>query len=260
MRGTEERTGAPAERRREGRVTDRAIRMLTAGLALALAACSAEPELETRTFELEHLRDEEAADVVRPYVFEDRPSAAGAISHFPGGLTVRETRDNLERIGRVLERFDRPEPGVRLQFQIIEADGFDGSDPEIADVEAALRQLFRFDGYRLVADAQVGAMEGGGSSQIIRGDGDEEYGIFANVGDVRTVGDGGSVELTVELMAAQVGRAITTSMTVPVGRTVILGSTRPDPSRPTLILTVRPQFVSVDGDGETSEPPAGGLP
>lgn len=239
--------------------------------ALTLSGCSDEPGnrdldeplrslggLETRTFELRHLRAEEAAEVVRPYVFDDRPSAPGAISHFPGGLTVRETPDNLERIERVLERFDRPQPGVRLHFQIIEADGFQDADPEIADVEAALRQLFRFEGYRLVADAQVGAMEGSGSSQVIQGERGEEFGIFANVGDIRTAGEGGSVELTVELMASPVGRAITTSMTVPVGRTVILGSARPDPSRATLILTVRPELVRVEGDD--SGPGTGGRP
>lgn len=46
-------------------------------------------------------------------------------------------------------------PGVaatnlRLTFHLVEADGFDGVDAAIADVVDELRQIFRFNGYRLL--------------------------------------------------------------------------------------------------------------
>lgn len=228
-RGTSRTTGVGPGRGR--------YRSLVAALVLAVgvAACGGDPDLDTRRFELEHVEPEEAATVIEPYVFTDRPGASGALSHYPGGITVRETPDNLDKIARVLERLDKPKPGVRLNFRIVEANGDSTTDPRLADIEEPLRQLFRFDGYRLVAEARTAAVEGGSTTQMLR----EE--------------DRGSVELHVELFAREVGSAISTSMTVPVGQTVVLGSAKLNPDSPVLILTVRPEFVSLP-PGEGREP------
>lgn len=215
----------------------------------ALAGCGSGPGLETRTFELAHLEPMEAVEMVAPYVYTDRSEAPGVVSHFPGGITVRETPDNLAKIERVLGRFDRAKPAVRLHFQIIEADGVTERDPRIADVESALRELFRFDGYRLVTEAQMGAVEGSSSMQALRQEG-TEYGIRAVVQRIRAGGERGTVELHVALFSDRVGEVITTSMSVPVGQTVVLGSAQPEPGQRALILTVRPEFV----EGERAAP------
>ncbi len=183
-------------------------------------------------------------EMVTPYVYADREGAPGVVRAFSGGLTVRETADNLDRIGRVLAEYDRGKPGVRLIFQIIEADGPGEPDPRIQDVETALRELFRFDGYRLVAETNMAAMESTGSSQHLH-DGMREYFIAANVHQIRGSADRASVALRVELALPDVGSAIQTSMVVPVGQTVVLGSTKPI-DQPTLILTVRPELVTLE--------------
>lgn len=220
--------------------------------ALASAACGRGPDLETRTFELAYLYPPEAAEMVAPYVYTDRPDGPGVISHFPGGITVRETPDNLERIGRELARFDRPKPAVRLHFQIIEADGAEARDPRIADVEGVLRDLFRFDGYRLVAEAQLGAQEGSSSTQAMR-HGESDYAIRANVQRVRHSGERGAVELGVALFSHDMGPAIETAMSVPVGQTVVVGSAQPRPDQRALILTVRPEFIDAPAASQTEE-------
>lgn len=208
-----------------------------------LHACGGGPDLDTRTFQLQYLNAGEAVEIVTPYVYADREESPGLVSAFPGGLTVRETTDNLDRIGRVLAEYDRPKPGVRLIFQLIEADGPGEADPRIRDVESALRELFRFEGYRLVAETNMAAMEGTGSRQHLH-DGTSEYLIAANVHEIRGLSDRASVALHVELVLPAIGEAIQTSMAVPVGRTVVLGSTKPI-DRPTLILTVRPELVTL---------------
>ncbi len=226
-------------------------RRLTGGVHLAVwpaalalfYACGGGPDLDTRTFELQYLEPGEAVEMVTPYVYGDRDEAPGVVRAFSGGLTVRETADNLDRIGRVLAEYDRPKPGVRLIFQIIEADGPGEPDSRIQDVESALRELFRFDGYRLVAETNMAAMEGTGSSQHLH-EGMREYFISANVQQIRGSADRASVALRVQLMLPDVGSAIETSMVVPVGQTVVLGSTKPI-DQPTLILTVRPELVTL---------------
>lgn len=206
-------------------------------------ACESGVELQTMTFELQHMRPDEAVAMVAPYVYPEREGAAGMVTHFSTGLTVRETAENLARIQEVLERYDLATPAVRLHFQIIEADGFEGTDARIADVQAALEELFRFEGYRLLAEAQMAAMEGTGSSQLIAED-DRQFVLDGRVEDIRGRGENGSIVLSVRLDRVSGFNQIRTQMAVPVGQTVVLGSSKgTGPS--TIILTVRPEFVTV---------------
>lgn len=206
-------------------------------------ACEARPQLQTETFELDHMNPDEAMEMIRPYVYEERAGAAGVVAGFESGVTVRETPESLARIREVLERYDRPKPGVRLQFQIIEADGYEGRDPRIADVEEVLDALFRFEGYRLAAEAQMAMMVGTHSRQPVAM-GDLPAELMASVEHVRVTGEGsGSVTLSVHLQSGVMGPSITTTLTVPVGETVVLGSSQSEVASPTTILTVRPELV-----------------
>src|SRR2546427_11254796 len=135
-------------------------------VAALLAACSPRgPNLDTRTFALKYLRGSDAVSIVVPYIYTDRPNAKGVFSVSDNAITVRETPDNLDKIARVLAEYDRPRPFVRLTFHLIEADGATTTDPAIRDVEAALRHLSRFQGYRLVAEGVVTATEKGAVTQ-----------------------------------------------------------------------------------------------
>ena len=102
-------------------------RMATRFAAIALVcgpvACTGGPSLDTRTFELQYLDPEAAAEIVQPYVYGDRPGKVGMISLAGNLITVRETPDNLDRIARLLQQYDVPSPMAQLRFKIIEADG-----------------------------------------------------------------------------------------------------------------------------------------
>jgi hypothetical protein len=207
-------------------------------MLLGIACRGSQARLETQTFALKYLSLEEAAQLIDPYVFHDREGASGKVGGTQGALTVRETRDNLERIARVLTQFDRPRPLVRLTFHLIQADGASVSDPGIADVEATLRKLFRFRGYRLVEEGIFSATEGGNVQQQLGGAG---YLIAAEIQRVSGTGDSAIVELAVHLRGRDV--QFGTQVGVPVGKTAVLGNVGEDP-RGTLILTVKPELVS----------------
>lgn len=213
--------------------------LVLAGL-LAVAACGG-PRLDTRTFQLNHLDGDAAAELISPYVFIDRKDAPGRISKVRGVITVRETPDNLDKIARVLAEFDRAKPSVRLRFQIIQADGAATTDPAIADVEAALRKLFRFRGYRLIAEAVAGGMEGSVISQMVAGLGGP-YHIRATIHDVRGASDSGFVRLTAGLEASG-PTSLHTIVTLRSGQTAVLGNTQMREKLGTLILTVKPELV-----------------
>jgi hypothetical protein len=131
---------------------------------LLIGACGqlGDPKLDVQTFNLDHRSGYEAAELIDPYVFADRAQNPGYMSATEDAISVRETRDNLDKISRVLDDFDQRIPGVRLYFQLIEADSFEEEDPAIASVVQELRSLFRFDGYRLLGEAMVPVA--GGSS------------------------------------------------------------------------------------------------
>lgn len=131
-------------------------------------------DLETRTFALKHLNPSVAETLVRPYVYEDRPGAPGVITYSmgPPALSARETADNLDKIARMLERFDvaakAPSSSYGLRFQVVAANGGE-SDVRLAPFEAALRKVFRFDGYSLVGEGYVTVSTGDFDLTIIPG-------------------------------------------------------------------------------------------
>ncbi|HEX9754643.1 MAG TPA: hypothetical protein VGA42_03000 [Gemmatimonadales bacterium] len=217
----------------------RSIQVMT--LVLALSACARGPSLETRTFELKYLDRERVEALVVPYVYVDRDKAPGGLRMAGNILTVRETPDNLEQIARVLAEYDRVRPPVQLRFQIIHADGAGAPDPAIADVETALRSLFRFRGYRLVADAVVGGLEGSHVEQTVSGEGGP-YLIQADIEELRGSGDSTTVRLRVAFRAFTTGGALETTVRVRAGQTVVLGNAGAPSNRGTVILTVRPEL------------------
>ena len=203
--------------------------------ALALAACNRGPVLETRTFRINHLRQHEIEPLIGPYVYGDRAEAPGTASATDQTLTVRETPDNLDKIARVLEEYDVARPDVRLRFQLIEADGFQGIDPRIAEVEAELRKIFQFQGYRLAGEATVAVTNEASIAQRLAG----SDAIYAVEGRVYWV-QGGLVHLEdIGLQRESYGEILRTSVNLRPGQTLVLGSSPKPGSTATLLLTVR---------------------
>jgi len=208
-------------------------RILLALLALGpLAACGRSPvRLETRTFALHYLSRGEAQELVGPYVYRDRPGAEGALSTGQNIVTVRETTDN----------FDRPAPSVRLTFKLIRADGAARPDSSIREVESALRSLFRFRGYALVAEGIVTGSQESTSRQTLEGSGGP-YSLEAGIDRIGSAGDSAVVTLHVRLGFR--GGDFGTTVGIPIGKTAVLGNVQGGSASSALILTVRPDLVT----------------
>jgi hypothetical protein len=220
----------------------RAILAFPTAIVALLTACSSRgPSLDTRTFALKYLRGQDAIPIVTPYVYADRPNAKGVFTVSDNAITVRETPDNLDKIARVLAQYDRPRPFIRLTFHLIEADGAATGDSAIRDVEATLRQLFRFHGYRLVGEGVVSATEKAEVSQMLAAE-PEHYALTTTVMRLAGAADSATVELGVELVGR--GGRFRTTVTIPVGKTAVLGNVQASSKGRTLILTVRPEVLT----------------
>jgi hypothetical protein len=217
---------------------------LLALLTVPLAACDRSPRLETRTFPLQYIEPRTADGIIQPYVFADRAGAPGIMSMTENTVTVRETPDNLEQIARVLAEFDVPSPWVRLHFQLIEADGSGPVDPRIADIETELRKLFRYEGYRLAAEAVVSGTARSVIEQSIGGDVRQGTGyvLDVDIGEVRLIGESGYVALNVHLRSPY-GGGLGTRVNARTGQTLVIGNARLREGSGTMILAVRPELA-----------------
>lgn len=204
---------------------------------LALGGCGRGPSLDVRTFTLQNRTGFEAADLISPYVYTDRETNPGAFSATGTALSVRETPDNLDKIARVLEEFDQPVQGLRLRFQLIEADSFQGSDPAIAEVTEQLRKLFRFEGYRLRAEALVTVSGGPRDLQETR---QRFMGVEEALLEVTArIERAGVVRLDpVRLWTDGNGPPLETSITVRTGQTLVIGGAGAQEGEGSYILTV----------------------
>ncbi|HEY8470293.1 MAG TPA: hypothetical protein VIL18_11655 [Longimicrobiales bacterium] len=221
--------------------------MLVVSAALGCGWTSGQ-DLETRTFRLEHISVASAIRLIEPYVRSEHAALTSPEGGNIGAITVRETPDALDRIGAMLAEYDVPRPTVTLHFQVIEANGFQTGDPSIAEVEAALRELFRFRGYRLAAEAVVVGTEDSRVQQAL-GEGDRLFFIETWLLSVPRQDSSGAVQLSVELRQPQIGTLLETTVGVPLGQTMVIG-TAPQlegtggRAASALILTVRPELTS----------------
>ena len=203
---------------------------------LALVGCEP-PELDTRTFQLEHISGYAAHELIEPYVYREREArfgGPGRASATESALTVRETSENVERIARVLAEMDVPRPDIELRFRLIEADGFTDRDPRIAAIEDELRHYFQFQGYRLVGETLVTAADGAEIRQGFLG-----AGAYPRVHAEALWSGPSTIRLQeVILWTTDSSRAFETSVNVRPGQTVVLGSTPGEDDQPTLLLTV----------------------
>ena len=186
-------------------------------------------------YPLRNLSGAEAADILMDHI--PRTAVDGWSDNM---VWVRGSKHEQEVAAQVLRKHDQAAPQVALRFQIIEADGFTNRDTAIARVESVLRDLFRFRGYRLLTEAFVQAKANSTSAQTIVADG-VTYRLTVHVGDVLRRDQNASAEVTTQLWGNN-DPYLETSMHLPSGQAVILGTARPNPQRSALILTVTPEI------------------
>jgi hypothetical protein len=219
-------------------------------LLMVLTSCGRAPELDTRTFALAYLDPYEAQGLIAPYVYGDREGAPGTMSVATAAITVRETPDNLQKIERVIAQYDVERPGIQLHFQLIQAfqlipaDEPMPTDPRIATVEAELRKLFQFQGYRGAGEAVVYALDGSEISQTLSGAKmpfgiKQEYMVEARV----RRGPENGLRLEDVSLYSMGGRKLRTTVNIRPGQTLVLGSSSMEGTSGTFFLTVTAEQV-----------------
>jgi type II secretory pathway component GspD/PulD (secretin) len=197
-------------------------------LILISAACDEKARgMETKTFHLSRLSNEEAVALITPYIREGGTVSVSKTGRF---ISVREDDDRLKVIEDVLKRFDGIGQAVDvvLDIRIVQANGVTTRDSALADVEQTLRETFRYQGYRLVGQTRVQTREGTRFSQSVGSN-------FAIEGEVQRVGAANNeqrVPIEIHLMgplsrtaSGAVGPVseMRSTVTATLGKPVVLG-------------------------------------
>ena len=212
---------------------------------LLLGACDRERGMETKTYELNRLSNEDALALLTPYIREGgRLSGKGRL------ITVREKPDRLQVIEQLLGRYDGlgEATDIILNVQVIEANGFTGTDSAIADIEQTLRQTFRYRGYRLAGETRIQAREGTNFRRSIGSGyvpGQQErsgYMLEGAVDRVMTTANEQRIPITLQLRGPGSGGGfveVAGTVTGIIGKPTVLGQSMGNGA---VILVIRPSL------------------
>ena len=208
--------------------------LAAAVVTIAMLGGCIENELEVATIDLDYLTTKQALAIAEPYL-----SSNGTLMSSDATLnsiTVRDRRENVRRVQRVIDQRDASPQNVSLHFQVVRATETGAMDPQLAKVGTALRELLRFEGYQLVAQTMVSVSERRVVEQSLSG-GSFPLQLGVRINDI--AGGSGSVDMQVDLRRAGYPSLLATNVVVPMGQTVVLGSAYPGTTGEALILTVR---------------------
>lgn len=125
-------------------------------VAAAQSATETSPPLVVHAYTLENQPAVEAIGLIHPLL-----TKRGAIELQPGGntLVIRDTADVVRQAVELLADFDHPTSPIHLEIKIVRA-GLGAAEPEAGRglspaLLARLRDLLRYQNYRLVADARI---------------------------------------------------------------------------------------------------------
>ena len=213
---------------------------------LLLAACDRERGLETKTYQLNRLSNEDALALLTPYIRErGRLSGKGRL------ITVREKPDRLQVIEQLLSKYDGlgEATDVVLDIQVIEANGFTSTDSAIADIEQTLRQTFRYRGYRLAGETHIQAREGTafrrtiGSGYVVGQQQRTGYALEGEVDRVAMVGNEQRIPIEIRLQGPAGGGGfveVAGTVTGVIGKPTVLGQST---GTGAVILVIRPSLA-----------------
>ena len=143
--------------------------LLTVPPAVADPGANPGNRIEVYAYTLKHQKADQALALIRPLL-----TMRGTVEVQPGSntLVVRETPATITRIARLLAGFDHPPENLRFDIHIVRAgpkrSGISPPLPEDAKdaielpepLASQLRQVLRYDDYRVLAAAGVSSKEG----------------------------------------------------------------------------------------------------
>ncbi|MGZ7030522.1 MAG: secretin N-terminal domain-containing protein [Thermoanaerobaculia bacterium] len=206
------------------------------GTAFADAA-DAGKALSVRTFQFKFKQADQAAAIIKPLV-----SAEGSMSIQPSSnaLVVTDRPENLKAIIAALQQYDAPARNVHLSVRLVGASRVPNAAahepvPELKDIANELSML-RFNAYERLGDAELQGKEGEPGLVDLSGGyrAEFKFGEYDPASDTIKLND----FRLLKLQNDQLVPLYKASLNLKLGRTVIVGATKPQGQRALMIVVV----------------------
>jgi len=192
------------------------------------------PVLVTKTFRLKY----KDARYFRDILVNELSDNGKVINITQNAFTITDTKENLEKIGSLVARYDVPLKQIWLEVRLITAaqnkEKKAKLPEELNSLSRQLESLFRFTDYRLLDDARVRVTENEGC-RFVTGKG--KYNFTVSRVEYNDI-DGGFIKLKNFVLQGKGQTILKTSVNIPNGDTLILGASSTDESGKALITAV----------------------
>jgi hypothetical protein len=214
--------------------------------------------MEVRQYTLQVLSGSEAVSLLAPFVSVE--DGGGVWRSSSTVISVIGTKRTLAVADSVLRSYDHQPVTLALRFMLIEATDSAVTDARIGEVDGELRSLLKFKGYRRLAEATSMVAENQNFTSTMSAADRSEFTVD---GGVKTVRDG-RVGIGISLRSGTKGmmmgaptspdtrQLLSTTLTVPLGQTAVLGTAASDMGVAALILTVKPELAELTARQSTA--------
>ena len=205
------------------------------GTAFADAA-DAGKALSVRTFQFKFKEADKAAAVIKQLVSAD---GSMAIQPSSNSLVVTDHPENLKSIAAALQQYDAPARTVRLNVRLVGADRVavpSSAEPpvELKDIATEL-SLLRFNSFERLGEAELQGREGEpGMIGLGTYRAEFKFGEYDPASDTIKLND----FRLLRLQNDQLVPLYKASLNLKLGRTVIVGATKPQGQRALLVVVV----------------------
>jgi hypothetical protein len=197
-----------------------------------------ESVLEERTFKPKY---KEAGEVLRK-IYQELGNDVRVDMYYGSLVVVKGTKDRLAEAESIFNEFDQPPKQIWIQVMLIHANGSDEKrttfDPRLrTEIVKKLSTLFKFKSYTVVGQAEISGLERNPVS--FSSDLSSESSVSFAVEAIPLLSEGVITLKNLKIVAMKPNKGeIMTTVNIPNGETVVLGSSRSDMEGGAMITVV----------------------
>jgi hypothetical protein len=219
--------------------------LLGAGMVItfwSLTGSARRQRLAVRTVQLTRITVDDAMALLTPYITTE----GGAVFRAGSGvaaITIREKQERMDGLVRILREYDHPPSSVTLSLKSLTSNDRHGLAAELTPLAAILAPFAEGGGLRVASSGIVTGSEGQTTTTQL-GSGPSAAVVTVEIVSTQVLDSAFAVRLRVS--AGRPGESdslLRTDVTVPLGRSLVLGTAMTDTVAPRPLLLLTPMRI-----------------
>lgn len=208
----------------------------------SLTGSARRQRLAVRTVPLTRLTVDDAMALLTPYITTEGGAVFRAGSGVPA-ITLREKQERMDSLVRLLREYDHPPSSVTLSLKTLLAEDRGGLAAELKPLQGILAPFTGAGGLRVASSGTVSGAEGQATMTQL-GSGRGAVIVTVDVVSVQTLDAAPTVRLRVSVgRPGESTPSLRTDITVPLGRSLVLGTATTGTATPLPLLLLTPTRI-----------------